>query len=95
MYINYQSCAFLNFLFSETNKKYWLLLAGADQGTAYYFHPVSESVDDWTWLPVEIVNHGLTGVVSGIEAADVDNDGYTELIVSVQNKDIIQIYTLK
>ena len=77
------------------NKKYWLLLAGADQGTTYYFQPVSESLDDWTWLPVEIVNYQLTGVESGVEAADEDNDGYTELIVSVQNKDIIQIYTLK
>jgi len=68
-------------------------LAGAEQGTAYYFHTVTERVDDWTWLPVQIVNHGLMASVSGVAAADVDNDGYTELIISVQNKDIIQIYS--
>ena len=54
---------------------------------------MSEDHDDWRYMPHEIpVGAGFNGEVSGVEAADVDSDGRTELFVSVHNRDEIQVY---
>jgi hypothetical protein len=78
---------------SSPDEKKYLLIAGADRGTATYYSPVSEDHDDWRYLAHEIpVGSGFNGEVSGVEAADVDSDGRTELFVSVHNRDEIQVY---
>ena len=76
------------------NVKPWILLAGADKGTAYYLSPISQSPNDWSYSQVEIrVDTGISGTVDGIEVMDVDGDNYSDLFISLQNRDKIEVWS--
>jgi hypothetical protein len=68
-------------------------VTGADDGRAYVLSPTSQSSDDWNYQLTTIVDYGLVQTVSGIAAADVDGDGYTELFVSVHNMNYVQVFS--
>jgi len=80
---------------TSSQQKPWILLSGGDDGRAYYLRPTSESALDWSYELITIVDHGLSQAVSGIAAADVDGDGYSEVFVSVHNKNLVEIYTFR
>jgi len=78
---------------TSPDQKKWFVISGADRGSATYYDPVSADADDWRYIPHDIpVNSGFNGKVEGVEAADVDGDGRTELFVSVHSRDEIQVY---
>jgi len=80
--------------FVSDNAKPWILLAGAQKGTAYYLSPMSQSPNDWNYSEIEIkVDSGVNGQVDGVEVMDVDGDGYSDLFISIQNKDKIEVWS--
>jgi len=68
---------------------------GADDGRAYYLRPLSESASSWDYEKVTLADYGLGQIVSGMTAADVDNDGFTELFVSVRISNAVNVYTFR
>jgi len=80
---------------SNTQRKPWIMVAGGDDGRAYYLRPVSEVATNWEYTLVTVADHGINQQVNGMTAADIDGDGYTELFVSVRNKNIIQVFSFR
>jgi len=78
---------------SNVNRKPWIMVAGGDDGRAYYLRPVSEQPGNWEYELVTVADHGVNQVVGGMTSADIDGDGNTELFVSVHNKNIVEVYT--
>jgi len=74
-------------------RKPWIMVAGGDDGRAYYLRPVSEVATNWEYTLVTVVDHGVNQEVNGMAAADIDGDGFTELFVSVRNKNVIQVFS--
>ena len=80
-------------LISHTVKP-WILLAGGDDGRAYYFTPKSEDPLKWDYEKKEIpLKNSLS--VSGVEAQDVDGDGYSEIFVSLHDTDTVKVFTFR
>jgi len=76
-------------------RKPWILVAGGDDGRAYYLRPQSEDANNWAYTLITVVDHGINQQVNGMTAADIDGDGFTELFVSVRNKNIIQVFSFR
>ena len=68
-------------------------MTGADDGRAYVLRPTSENSNNWNYEQTTLADYGLVQTVSGIAAADVDGDGYTELFVSVHNLNYVQVFS--
>jgi len=80
---------------SNAARKPWILVAGGDDGRAYYLRPQSEDANNWAYTLITVVDHGINQQVNGMTAADIDGDGFTELFVSVRNKNIIQVFSFR
>ena len=70
-----------------------IALTGADDGRAYVLSPASSDVKDWTYTIKTIADFGPNQVVSGIAAADVDADAFTELFVSSRNTNSVKVFS--
>jgi hypothetical protein len=83
--------------FPTTNKqrKPWIMVAGADDGRAYYLRPTSENANNWNYELVTVLDAGTSQIVSGMTSADIDGDGYEELLVSVHNRDRVEVYSFR
>jgi hypothetical protein len=68
-------------------------VSGGDDGCAYVLRPSSQDTDNWTYDVTKFVDYGLVQTVSGIAAADIDDDGYVELFVSVRNMNYVQVFS--
>ena len=82
-------------LFISQSGKPWILVAGADDGRAYYLVPNSQHPGDWTYEKVTISDQGTGQTVSGIAQADIDGDGYAEVFVSIHNRNSVEVYTFR
>ncbi|CAG0882230.1 unnamed protein product [Darwinula stevensoni] len=72
--------------------KPWISLSGDDDGKHYILVPVSEDADDWTYEKNILVDTGAT--TSGkIAIADLDGDGYTELIAAGYSIGKLYVFT--
>jgi len=81
--------------FNGLKLKPWIMLSGGDDGRAYYLRPMLESSSDWSYELSIVSDQGPSQTVSGITGEDINGDGYTELFVSVNNRNVIEIYTFK
>jgi len=80
---------------SNTARKPWIMVAGGDDGRAYYLRPISEAVANFEYTLVTVADHGPNQHVGGMAAADIDGDGFTELFVSVRNKHVVEVYSFR
>jgi len=76
-------------------RKPWIMVAGGDDGRAYYLRPQSEVATNWAYTLITVVDHGPNQEVGGMTAADIDGDGFTELFVSVRNKNVVQVFSFR
>jgi len=75
------------------NTKPWILISGDDEGTSYYMKPNSESVNDWTYDRIKIIDEGPGNILGTPCAADVNGDGYAEIFVPAYNKGKVNAFT--
>ncbi|XP_037078900.1 uncharacterized protein LOC119099911 [Pollicipes pollicipes] len=62
-------------------RKPLILLSGDDDGNHYILQPTSQAADDWTYERQTVVQTGQT-TAGQVTVADLDADGYTELILA-------------
>ena len=80
--------------FLNRRHKKWFMVSGDDDGHFYILRPTSEEPGVWTYDKVDLVNTG--GITSGKMAiADIDNDGYNEVIAAGYSANRIFVYTYK
>lgn len=78
----------------DTSGKLWIIFAGAENGRAYVCRPTSADPKNFSYEVTEIpVNTGNQGFISGVECGDVDGDGRSEVFLSSQGQDAIQVWT--
>ena len=68
--------------------KLWILVGEDDCGGASYLQPESEEVGNWNYKRNQFYKNEvlITGFeVAGIEVADINQDGYTEIFIASYN----------
>jgi len=84
---------------SQTNEdgsrlKPWISLSGDDDGKHYLLYPQSEDKNDWNYDIETIIETGAD--TSGTMAiADLDGDGFQELISAGYSADTVYVHTFK
>jgi len=78
---------------ASTNQKPYIMVAGADDGRAYYLRPLSQSASDWNYEKIVVVDSGPNHPVVGIAAADINGNGGKELFVSLHDEGVVNVYT--
>ena len=76
--------------------KPWLLLAGDDDGKAYYFVPFSEDPNNWDYDTITFLDEtgdsGTWQIIGQMATADADGDGLTEIYIPSYYKNRVLIY---
>ena len=62
--------------------KPFILLSGNADGSHYILQPISQDSEDWTYERQTLVAAGGGGTAGQVTAADLDGDGFTELIAA-------------
>ncbi|XP_045177255.2 uncharacterized protein LOC123537530 [Mercenaria mercenaria] len=74
------------------NIKPVILLSGDDDGRAYSYEAQSQDPTDWSYTKTTFCDAG-SGTVGELSAADVDNDGFTDVFVPSYSKNEVIAYT--
>lgn len=74
------------------DKKPYILVSGDDDGKGYILEPSSSRTDDWSYLSHKFVDVGK-GTVGQFAFADVNADGYTDIVVPAYNDGTVSLYT--
>ncbi|CAG2198357.1 unnamed protein product [Mytilus edulis] len=77
---------------NTTDKKPYILVSGDDDGKGYILEPSSSRTDDWSYLSHKFVDVGK-GTVGQFAFADVNADGYTDIVVPAYNDGTVSLYT--
>ena len=80
----------IKFLCSQGGKP-WILVNGMFCKSIYYLVPESDIAKNWNYKVFRIsekkVRHG------GIAALDFDQDGFTDLFVSISDENVVRVYS--
>ncbi|KAK2719994.1 hypothetical protein QYM36_004038, partial [Artemia franciscana] len=89
----YPSLAYENEILDDGRQhKPWLTVSGDDDGKVYILRPLSEDPTDWTYEKQILVDTQAT--TSGKMAiADLDGDGYREIVAAGYSADRIYVFT--
>ena len=66
---------------------------GDDEGTCYYYCPVSEDPNNWEYTEVNFVDLGDGNIVGKPVVADFDGDSWVEFFVPLWNAGQMQAFT--
>lgn len=69
-----------------------ILLSGDDDGRAYSYEAKSLDPTDWSYTKTTFCDAG-SGTVGELSAADVDNDGFTDVFVPSYSQNEVIVYT--
>lgn len=77
---------------SRYKGKPWVLVSEGDCGKVVYLVPESDDRKSWTYQKY-LVFEG-TERIDGIEVTDINNDGFTDIFVSIGKRGVVRMFSL-